>query len=112
MDLWQRKLAAYLHDPPSKPFNIGEHRAIAQDLIIAAGLNLSEAELFFAKVCDHTAAAADRVVCPKASVMSADWSLLHAFKHPLGGGNLNFAGGMTAELAEGKVAEAQSRLGA
>ena len=62
---WKNKLLAYLHDPPSKPFNIGEHRAIAKDLIIAAGLDPAEAELFFAKVCDHTAAAADRVVCPK-----------------------------------------------
>jgi CRISPR-associated protein Cmr2 len=112
MNIWQRKLLAFLHDPPTKPFNIGEHRAIAQDLITAAELDPVEAALFFAKVCDHTAAAADRVVCPKASVMNADWSLLRAFKHPLGGGNLSFAGEMTAELAEAKVAEAQSRLGA
>ncbi|MBI2924894.1 MAG: type III-B CRISPR-associated protein Cas10/Cmr2 [Verrucomicrobia bacterium] len=104
---WKRKLAAFLHDPPSKPFNIVEHRAIAKDLIVAAGLDLAEAELFFAKVCDHTAAASDRVVCPKASVMNADWSLLRAFKHPLGGGNLSFTADMTAGLAEKKVADAQ-----
>jgi len=38
MNLWQRKLLAYLHDPPGKPFNIVEHREMAETLIRNAGL--------------------------------------------------------------------------
>jgi len=113
MDFWKRKLLAYLHDPPSKPFNIAEHRAVARKLIAAAGLDLREAELFFDRVCDHTAAAADRVVCPKSSAMHAQWSLHRAFKHPLGGGMLSFGENtLTSEQAEMKVAQAQERLAA
>lgn len=108
---WKKKLLAYLHDPPCKPFNIHEHRAIARNLIVAAGLDPDEAEWFFAKVCDHTAAAADRVVCPRWSAMHAEWSLHRAFKHPLGGGALTFAeDALTPEQAEAKVAQAQERL--
>src|SRR2546425_1253126 len=108
MNLWQRKLLAFLHDPPSKPFQVAEHREVAETLIRNAGFDPAEASWFFDKVCDHTAAAADRVACPKAQAMKADWQAeAAAFKHPLGGGELNFEQKITAALAEDIATKAQ-----
>jgi CRISPR-associated protein Cmr2 len=107
MNLWERKLLAFLHDPPSKPFNVAEHRQIAAQLIKQAGFeDLQLAAAFFDKVCDHTAAAADRVGCPKSSAMHADWQRHEAFKHPLGAGLLSFERVITAAEAE-QVVEAE-----
>src|SRR3989442_633375 len=89
MNLWQRKLLAYLHDPPGKPFNIEEHREMAETLIRNAGFDPADVRWFFGKVCDHTAAAADRVVCPRSSVLHADFKgdAGSPFHHPLGVAN-------------------------
>lgn len=107
-DRWKRKLLAFLHDPPSKPFNVADHREIADSLIKNAGLNVQDAAFFFSKVCDHTAAAADRVICPRARAMKADWQAeAAAFKHPLGGGELKFETTITASLAEQWVSSSQ-----
>jgi len=109
---WKSKLLAFLHDPPSKPFNVAEHRQIAAKLIEQAGFkDLQMAAAFFDKVCDHTAAAADRVVCPKSSAMHAEWHCHEAFKHPLGGGTLSFQDSLTAARAEELVTQAQTKLG-
>jgi CRISPR-associated protein Cmr2 len=110
MDLWQKKLAALLHDPPTKPLNIPAHVTVAESLLRNAGLDPVEARWFLSKVCDHTAAAADRVVCPKASVLHAEWSQHDAFRHPLGGGALRFAKALTASEAEEIVSSAQDRI--
>jgi len=109
-DLWKRKLLAYLHDPPSKPFNVAEHREVADTLVRNAFPEMAPADAawFFDKVCDHTAAAADRVVCPKARAMRAGWQAEAAtFKHPLGGGELHFEQKITATLAEDIATQAQ-----
>ena len=109
MNVWQRKLLAYLHDPPSKPFNIVEHRQVAWSLIEAAfpGISRSDADWFFDKVCDHTAAAADRAVCPKSTKLNAGWDAMAAFKHPLGGGELRFEQPIVATDAEKQVGALQ-----
>ncbi len=107
MNLWQRKLLAYLHDPPSKPFNIVEHRAMAESLIRNAGFEPADVAWFFDKVCDHTAAAADRVICPKSSQLRAEWNESAAFKHPLGGGELHFEQPIRHAEAEAQVAKLQ-----
>lgn len=107
MNLWQRKLLAYLHDPPGKPFNIAEHHAMAESLIRNAGFEPNDVAWFFDKICDHTAAAADRVVCPKSSALSAGWDKMAAFKHPLGGGELKFEQPINPAVAESQVAAKQ-----
>ncbi|MCX7886855.1 MAG: hypothetical protein N3B01_06335, partial [Verrucomicrobiae bacterium] len=107
MNLWQRKLLAYLHDPPSKAFNIAEHRALAETLIRQAGFDPAQVEWFFDKICDHTAAAADRVVCPKSSALKAGWDAMSVFKHPRGGGELKFDQPINPADAESKVAAKQ-----
>jgi CRISPR-associated protein Cmr2 len=107
MNLWQRKLLAFLHDPPSKPFNIVEHRALAGSLIRNAGFDPADVAWFFDKICDHTAAAADRVVCPKSTALKAGWDAMSAFKHPLGGGELRFDLPINPTDAEAQVAAKQ-----
>lgn len=107
MNLWQRKLLAYLHDPPSKPFNIVEHWAMAETLIRNAGFDPATVAWFFDKICDHTAAAADRVICPKSSKLRAEWNETAAFKHPLGGGELRFEQPIRHAEAETQVANLQ-----
>lgn len=107
MNLWQRKLLAYLHDPPSKPFNIAEHRVMAETLIRNAGFEPADVAWFFDKVCDHTAAAADRIICPKSTALKAGWDAMSAFKHPLGGGELRFEQPIVATEAEAQVAALQ-----
>ena len=107
MNLWQRKLLAYLHDPPSKPFNVAEHRKMAETLIRNAGFEPADVAWFFDKVCDHTAAAADRVVCPKSSALRAEWNESTAFKHPMGGGELHFEQPIKHTEAETQVAAQQ-----
>jgi len=107
MNIWQRKLLAFLHDPPSKPFNIAEHWAMAETLIRNAGFEPTDVAWFFDKVCDHTAAAADRVICPKSSVLKAEWNESASFKHPLGGGELHFEQPIRHAEAETQVAALQ-----
>ena len=68
---------------------------------------------FFDKVCDHTAAAADRVVCPRSSVLHADFKgdAGSPFHHPLGGGKLIFENPVpSAAFAETIVQQAQEGL--
>lgn len=107
MNLWQRKLLAFLHDPPSKAFNLVEHREMAESLIRNAGFAPEDVAWFFDKVCDHTAAAADRVVCPKSTALKAGWDAMSAFKHPLGGGELRFKQPINPHEAETEVAAQQ-----
>jgi len=109
MNLWQRKLLAFLHDPPNKAFNIVEHREMAETLIRNAGFEPADVAWFFDKVCDHTAAAADRVICPKSTALAAGWDAMSAFKHPLGGGELRFKQPINPHEAETEVDAQQPR---
>src|SRR4051812_7767672 len=34
MDFWEKKLAAFLPDPPPKPLSIQEHREVAESLLL------------------------------------------------------------------------------
>ncbi|VVM05289.1 type III-B CRISPR-associated protein Cas10/Cmr2 [Methylacidimicrobium tartarophylax] len=109
MNLWQRKLLAFLHDPPTKPFNIREHREIAEPLVRAAGFDPADARWFFDKISDHVAAAADRILFPKPSVLSSVFrgDVDSPFRHPLGGGHLVFTNPIDPSDAEGRVAACQ-----
>jgi CRISPR-associated protein Cmr2 len=68
MSNWKRKLAAYLHDPPSKALDIATHEEHARTLFRQAGFDAEEAENYarqFAQPSDWTAAAADRLPFPR-----------------------------------------------
>jgi CRISPR-associated protein Cmr2 len=84
---WKRKLAAYLHDPPSKCLDIWTHAERSREAMSRAGFSENEIGKY-AKDADHTAAAADRFPFPQSR--SANLSchfdgVRNGFIHPLAG---------------------------
>lgn len=61
MNLWKRKLVAYLHDPPHKPVGIRDHEQQRESFLNRFGLS-TEDMAEFEKSADWQAAAADRLV--------------------------------------------------
>lgn len=105
---WKRKLAAYLHDPPHKPFRIAGHEDARKSFWLEAGLSPDDFYDLFHRPDDHWAAAADRMIFPDAakSGVSTDWKedANCAFHHPLGGGKLTATGFMRSPAeAEGEL---------
>ncbi|MGH8023371.1 MAG: type III-B CRISPR-associated protein Cas10/Cmr2 [Limisphaerales bacterium] len=89
---WKAKLAAYLHDPPSKALDIRTHGERSDAAFRQAGFVDTEIGNYF-KEADHTAAAADRLPFPasrSAGLTCSFDGVRNAFRHPLGGGT-NFA---------------------
>jgi len=88
MNLWKRKLAAFLHDPPSKCLDIRTHGERSHLAFRQAGFTDSEIGEY-TTLADHTAAAADRLPFPSsrpAALRSAFDGVRNAFIHPLGKG--------------------------
>ncbi|MBK9138132.1 MAG: type III-B CRISPR-associated protein Cas10/Cmr2 [Verrucomicrobia bacterium] len=84
---WKRKLAAYLHDPPSKCLDIGTHGERSDAAFRQAGFTDTEVGEYF-KHADHTGAAADRFPFPqyRAAGLACHFDgLRNAFHHPLEG---------------------------
>jgi CRISPR-associated protein Cmr2 len=91
-DLWKRKLAAYLHDPPSKCLDIRTHGDRSDAAFRQAGFVDAEVGEYFVHA-DHTGAAADRLPFPKsqaAGLSCAFDGVRNAFRHPLSGEKLPF----------------------
>ena len=85
---WKRKLAAFLHDPPSKALDIYTHADRAEKAMQAVHLGTPEERHAWEHKADHTAASADRFPFPdgrKASVSCAFDGVRNAFHHPLDG---------------------------
>ena len=91
MTNWKRKLAAYLHDPPSKALDIRTHGERSDAAFAQAGFSDTEIGAYFAHA-DHTAAAMDRLPFPKfsAGLHCAFDGIRNGFLHPLSGGKLPF----------------------
>ncbi|MBX3746397.1 MAG: type III-B CRISPR-associated protein Cas10/Cmr2 [Verrucomicrobiae bacterium] len=92
MNYWQEKLAAYLHDPPSKCLDIATHRERSKAAFRQAGFTDTEIGEYLAHA-DHTAAAADRFPFPKsqaAGLQCAFDGIRNTFLHPLSGARLPF----------------------
>lgn len=88
-EFWKRKLAAYLHDPPSKALDIKTHGERSEQAFRAAGFTGDEVGEYF-KHADHTGAAIDRIPFPKsiaAGIQCAFDGVRNAFLHPLGDGH-------------------------
>jgi CRISPR-associated protein Cmr2 len=89
---WKRKLAAFLHDPPHKPFRIAGHEDARKSFWLEAGLDEEEFKALFERQSDHWAAAADRMIFPDPvkSGVRTDWKADAdcAFHHPLCGEKL------------------------
>ncbi len=89
---WKRKLAAYLHDPPSKALDIATHSDRADAAFHRAGFVDTEIGDYFTHA-DHTGAAADRLPFPasRAGGLSCAFDgVRNAFRHPLSGQPLPF----------------------
>jgi CRISPR-associated protein Cmr2 len=92
MNLWKRKLAAYLHDPPSKALDIRTHGERSDAAFHRAGFVDTEIGDYFSHA-DHTGAAADRLPFPtsRASGLACAFDgVRNAFRHPLSGHPLPF----------------------
>lgn len=92
MNFWKRKLAAYLHDPPSKALDIRTHGDRSDTAFHRAGFVDTEIGDYFAHA-DHTGAAADRLPFPwsRASGLTCVFDgVRNAFRHPLSGQPLSF----------------------
>ena len=89
-DFWKRKLAAFLHDPPDKCFDLHRHEESALQFMAGAGIgDADQAKGFLAmvKAADHFSAAAERFVFPKRKCSTTfDGCKGACFIHPLGGG--------------------------
>lgn len=84
---WKRKLAAFLHDSPSKPLDIKSHELRAESALSRAGLVDDQGlTAYFNKSSDHTAAAADRLPFPhwRSGVRCAYDAKKNPLRHPLG----------------------------
>lgn len=91
-NFWKRKLAAYLHDPPSKALDIRDHEERSDAAFRCAGFTDSEVGDYF-KHADHAGAAADRLPFPasQASGLSCAFDgVRNGFLHPLSGNKLPF----------------------
>jgi CRISPR-associated protein Cmr2 len=90
---WKQKLAAFLHDPPSKCLDIWTHGERADSAFRQAGIT-DEMEIGkFFKASDHTGASADRLPFPAsraAGISCAFDGKRNAFLHPLSGHSLAF----------------------
>ncbi len=89
---WKRKLAAYLHDPPSKALDIRTHGERSDAAFRQAGFTDTEVGAYFTHA-DHTAAAADRLPFPgsqAAGLQCAFDGIRNSFRHPLNGTPLPF----------------------
>jgi CRISPR-associated protein Cmr2 len=89
---WKRKLAAYLHDPPSKALDIKNHGERSDAAFHRAGFIDSEVGDYF-KLADHTGAAADRLPFPAsqaAGLQCAFDGIRNGFLHPFDGTKLPF----------------------
>ncbi|MCI0537641.1 MAG: type III-B CRISPR-associated protein Cas10/Cmr2 [Verrucomicrobiales bacterium] len=90
---WKRKLAAYLHDPPSKALDIRTHGDRSDAAFRRAGFT-NEAEIGeYFRHADYTGAAADRLPFPDsqaADLKCAFDGRRNSFLHPLNGEKLRF----------------------
>ncbi|MBI4657929.1 MAG: type III-B CRISPR-associated protein Cas10/Cmr2 [Verrucomicrobia bacterium] len=115
-ELWKRKLLAFLHDPPHKPFRIAGHEDARESFLREVGLTLDDMRHHFVRMDDHMAAAADRFVFPhpELSGVRSDWRESgFAFHHPLAGTSLSLSEfPATPEAAETMMTRALQRVGA
>lgn len=92
-NFWKSKLAAYLHDPPSKCLDLRLHEQSAKTLYRQAGFNqedeLSQLSQTYAKPSDWTASSADRFPFPQSrgNLSSVFDGVRATFHHPLSAGN-------------------------
>ena len=84
---WKRKLAAFLHDTPTKCLNIPEHREKSRSAMLRAGFTEEEVNAYDHEA-DWAAAAADRLPFPASRASGLTCAFdghRNRFHHPLDG---------------------------
>ena len=92
MSFWKAKLAAYLHDPPSKALDIRDHEERSDATFHCAGFLDREIGDYF-RPADHLAAAADRLPFPASRVSGLSCAfdgVRNTFLHPFAGTKMPF----------------------
>lgn len=84
MNYWQRKLLAFLHDPPHKALDIPGHEENRMTFARQAGFTEPNPFEWFDRPADWWASAADRFPAFKSNLRSPFGGTEHPFKHPLG----------------------------
>jgi len=90
LNLWRRKVIAFLHDPPFKTLDPMKHAALRGSLLqILYGSGGQKYQQLFDRLSDHVSAAADRVILPRWDNPTQRLAVKPtAFHHPLGYGRL------------------------
>ncbi len=100
---WRDKLAAFLHDTPSKCLDIPIHQDKSASAMKRAGFDSDEVGIYD-HGADHVAAAADRIPFPKSRISGTACAFdgyKNAFRHPLSGDQtLVFTPIQSSELGE------------
>ncbi len=99
---WKRKLAAFLHDSPSKCLDIKTHEERAIAAFHRAGFTDNEVG-FYDFAADHLASAADRFPFPdyQRSKLACTFDGWHnGFHHPLGNTQIHFSPFPSVQLGE------------
>jgi CRISPR-associated protein Cmr2 len=106
-NFWKRKLAAFLHDPPEKAFDLAWHRERAE----AHQSGLALEDTVFTHEADHTAAAADRLPWPTYRHLECRFDGRdNHFKHPLGRSSLKISPFASADIATDKAWRSRPQL--
>lgn len=100
---WKSKLAAYLHDPPSKCLEIPSHLERAHAASRQSGFVDSDVGKYDSSA-DHAAAAADRLPFPYGKIKCRFDGVNNTFRHPLSGDALPFHSAFKS-LEQGHEAE-------
>lgn len=106
MDLWQRKLLAFLHDPPCKALDIAGHEERRETFVRQAGFTEPEDMEWYEKNADRMAAAYDRYDFPEfksSGLTSRFGGEDHPFRHPLGLTSLAIPEPPTPDIVGGKL---------
>jgi len=94
---WKKKLAAYLHDPPSKCLDVATHGERSSAAFNRAGVFSPDEIQSYVKQADWTAASADRIPFPRSQSSATRCKFdgrYNTFRHPLKGDcRLPFLGG-------------------
>lgn len=113
-EFWKRKLMAFLHDPPCKALDIGQHERMARDFCRRAIPEMTESDwdtFKGIKDADWTGSAADRFVFPQRKCSSKFTGQRgKTFLHPLGGGEYVIDQMPTAARAEELLAHSMGGI--
>lgn len=111
MNVWQRKLLAFLHDPPHKALDIQGHEKNRDTFVRQAGFDSAADMQWFDKSADHWASAADRFPAFDSGLRCDFGGAGHPFRHPLGGSDLVIPDFPTVEALAGLLQDVQPRVG-